>query len=255
MDLKFNTSLAHNYSSQSQKIRVMTEAWVSKSIFCPNCGNSSIDHYPSNRPVADFFCADCDEIYELKSKKGNTGNKVVDGAYSTMIERLQSADNPSFFFLNYSLSDFSVRNFMVIPKHFFVPSMIEKRKPLSPTARRAGWVGCNILLQNIPQTGKIFYVQNGEKVPRNRVLLEWKKTLFLHDEKATSKGWTLDIMRCIEKLKKDRFSLDDIYNFELELSRLHPENNHVKAKIRQQLQLLRDKGYLDFSARGEYRLT
>ncbi|HLD00088.1 MAG TPA: Dam-replacing domain protein, partial [Patescibacteria group bacterium] len=44
------------------------------------------------------------------------------------------------------------------------------------------------------------------------------------------------------------------YVFENELSRLHPDNRHVKDKIRQQLQILRDKDYLEFIARGKYKL-
>jgi type II restriction enzyme len=32
-----------------------------------------------------------------------------------------------------------VNNFFVIPKYFFIPEIIEKRKPLSETAKRAGW--------------------------------------------------------------------------------------------------------------------
>ena len=40
-----------------------------------------------------------------------------------------------------------------------------------------------------------------------------------------------------------------------ELSKKHPDNRHIKDKIRQQLQVLRDKGYLEFSSRGNYRLT
>ncbi|MCK5416035.1 hypothetical protein KAI92_01250 [Candidatus Parcubacteria bacterium] len=35
----------------------------------------------------------------------------------------------------------------------------------------------------------------------------------------------------------------------------HPDNNHVKDKIRQQLQLLQDKGYLSFVSRGRYKLN
>lgn len=61
-------------------------------------------------------------------------------------------------------------------------------------------------------------------------------------------------MRCIEKLGKKEFALNDIYSFEKELSLLHPTNRHIKDKIRQQLQILRDKGYLDFVSRGAYRL-
>ena len=159
MKLTFDQKLITNYKSTSQKARVLTEHWVNNSIFCPNCGELDIDKYPNNRPVADFYCSNCKEEYELKSKQNTIGTKVLDGAYHTMIERLTSSNNPNFFLLNYDLSNFSVTNFFVIPKHFFVPEIIEKRKPLSLSARRAGWIGCNILLNSIPQTGNIFCSQ------------------------------------------------------------------------------------------------
>jgi len=53
-----------------------------------------------------------------------------------MINRLLDSKNPNFFFLSYSI-DLEISNFMVIPKHFFVPEIIEKRKPLSEEAKRA----------------------------------------------------------------------------------------------------------------------
>ncbi len=256
MKLFFDTQLADNYTSQSQKVRVLTEAWVDSAIFCPNCGHLDIDKYPNNQPVADFYCSNCKEEYELKSKQASVGTKIVDGAYRTMIERLRSSNNPNFFLLNYNLESFGVLNFLVIPKHFFTPEIIEKRKPLAPTARRAGWIGCNILLQSIPQTGKIFFIKNKRIEPKEKVLAEWQKTLFLREEKEVSaRGWLLDTMRSIEKLGKHEFKLDDIYAFENELSELHPENKHIRDKIRQQLQILRDKGYLNFVSRGYYRLT
>jgi type II restriction enzyme len=253
MNLSFETKLANKYTSSSQKIRVLTEDWVDRQVYCPNCGNLDIDKYGNNKPAADFFCSNCREDYELKSKKDSVGTKIVDGAYKTMIERLQSTNNPNFFLLNYDLRDFSVLNFLVIPKHFFVPEIIEKRKALSQTARRAGWVGCNILLQSIPQTGKIFFVKNRQVEQKDKVLAEWKKTLFLREEKdILAKGWLLDIMRCIDSMGKKEFVLDDVYAFEKALSKLHPENKHIKDKIRQQLQVLRDKGYLEFMDRGVY---
>ena len=198
MKLSFDTQLADNYTSQSQKVRVLTEAWVNSAIFCPNCGHLDIDKYQNNRPVADFYCSNCEEDYELKSKRDNVGTKIVDGAYRTMIERLQSSNNPNFFLLSYDLKSFQVLNFLVIPKHFFVPEIIEKRKPLSQTARRAGWVGCNILLNHVPQTGKIFFVRDGQIESKRKVLADWKRTLFLRDEKEISaKGWLLDTMLCV----------------------------------------------------------
>jgi len=142
MDLSFNVDLANGYTSQSQKIRVLTENWVDNNAYCPNCGQLNIDKYGNNKPVADFFCSNCQEEYELKSKKDSVGSKIVDGAYRTMIERLNSSNNPNFFLLNYNLETFEVLNFLVIPKHFFVPEIIEERKPLAETAQRAGWIGC-----------------------------------------------------------------------------------------------------------------
>jgi hypothetical protein len=255
MQLTFNTSLASKYTSSSQKIRVLTEDWVSRTAFCPKCGQNKIFRYENNRPVADFYCQNCREEYELKSKKGEIGTKIVDGAYKTMIDRLGSSTNPNFFILSYNLSSYTVRNFLVIPKHFFVPEIIEKRKPLAETARRAGWVGCNILLNSIPEAGKVFIVRNGIIIPQQEVTEKWQRMTFLGDQRElNTKGWLLDVIRCIEKLNKKSFNLGEIYQFERELSILHPDNNHIKDKIRQQLQILRDKNYLEFTSRGHYRL-
>ena len=255
MDLKFNQEIAKDYKSLSQIARILTEDWVEKASYCPNCG-SSLSNYENNRPVADFYCKNCNEEYELKSKKDSLGRKIVDGAYSKMIERLQSQNNPNFFFLNYNLKNYEIINFAVIPKHFFVSEIIEKRKPLSQNAKRAGWVGCNILLDSIPKSGKIFYVQNSRIKSKKNVLENWQKTLFLREtKKADLKGWILDIMNCIDKLGKSEFTLQEVYNFENILSTKHPDNKHIKDKIRQQLQFLRDKGYLEFLGNGDYKLV
>jgi type II restriction enzyme len=61
-------------------------------------------------------------------------------------------------------------------------------------------------------------------------------------------------MKCVEAIGKRDFQLDDIYAFEDRLSRIYPGNQNVRPKIRQQLQFLRDRGYLDFVSRGYYRL-
>jgi type II restriction enzyme len=242
------------YSSGSQNARVWTERWVKDWVYCPNCGSEKINQFPANRPVADFFCASCAEEYELKSQKTKFGPKVNDGAFRTMIERLSANNNPNLLLLNYSLATLSVINALIVPKHFFVREVIEKRKPLAPTARRAGWVGCNILLHQIPEAGKIYFVRNGLPEPKEVVLAKWQQTLFLRKQSAETRGWLIEVMKCVEALGKTEFDLDEVYAFETHLASIYPNNRHVKQKIRQQLQYLRNRDYLDFVSPGRYRL-
>jgi type II restriction enzyme len=242
------------YTSGSQSARVWTERWVRDSVFCPNCGNASIIQFPINSPVADFFCASCSEQYELKSQKSKFGTKVVDGAFRTMCERLAASDNPNLLLLNYDRARLAVTNLFVVPKHFFVREIIEERKPLAITARRAGWIGCNILLKELPDAGKIFFVRDSVPQSKASVLDQWKRTLFLKDKGIEARGWLIEVMKCVEAVRKQEFQIEDVYAFESKLSELYPDNNNVRPKIRQQLQVLRDQGYLDFVSRGYYRL-
>ena len=78
--------------------------------------------------------------------------------------------------------------------------------------------------------------------------------LFLRKSKGELRGWLLDTLKCIELLDKKEFSLSELYSFEAFLKLKHPQNNNIQAKVRQQLQILRDYGYLSFTKRGEYRL-
>ena len=255
MELRLSIESAKGYSSQSQKIRVISEYWVNKSIFCPNCGDT-LNNFENNKPVADFYCAKCSEEYELKSKQGVVGKKIVNGAYSSMIDRLESNNNPNFFLLTYEKATLEIKNFIAIPKYFFIPDIVEKRKPLKLTARRAGWIGCNIIVNNIPEFGKIYYIQNGVERKKGEILNKWSKTEFVkrtHDIEA--KGWMLDVLLCVERIKKREFSLEDVYKYESLLQEKHPMNNNIKAKIRQQLQFLRDRNVIDFIERGKYRMS
>ena len=158
--------------------------------------------------------------------------------------------------MNYDpFKSLAVVNLFIVPKHFFVREIIEERKPLAVTARRAGWIGSNILLSRVPESGKIHIVQNGLVRAKELVLVaESQKTLFLRDRSLESRGWLLDVMKCVESLGKREFTLDEVYAFERHLGGLYPGNQNVRPKIRQQLQYLRNRGFIDFVSRGSYRL-
>jgi type II restriction enzyme len=242
------------YTSGTQKARTWTETWVSAWAYCPHCGNAQMSQFPNNSPLADFFCQSCNEEFELKSQKGKFGAKVADGAYKTKCERLAASNNPNLLLMNYDLKSLSVVNLLIVPKHFFAREIIEERKPLATTARRAGWVGSNIILSRVPEAGKIHIVKGGVVRPKDEVLEEWQNTLFLRSQSPETRGWLLDVMKCVESLGKREFTLDEVYAFERHLGGLYPGNQNVKPKIRQQLQYLRDRGYIEFVSRGQYRL-
>ena len=134
-----------------------------------------------------------------------------------------------------------------------VPDGAHPRPPLAPTARRAGWIGCNINLKNVPEAGRIFVVKNGALVPKELVLERWNQTRFLRRGGVEARGWLLEVLRCVEQFGSAEFTLAEMYAFEDRLSRTYPENQHVREKIRQQLQVLRDHGLVDFLGRGLYR--
>lgn len=66
------------------------------------------------------------------------------------------------------------------------------------------------------------------------------------------KGWQLAVFECLMQIKAAQFNTDDINKFVPLLKRKFPNNNHIEAKIRQQLQLLRDNGLLEFLGGGNY---
>ena len=253
MDLRFNTSLAEGYKSASQIARVLTEDWLAHNMYCPICGELTIRRAEPNAPVKDFVCNNCKSQYELKSKKNDSDrfqSTVADGVYGTMIDRITSLDNPSFFFMHYNR--YEVNNLIIVPKCFFTPDIIEKRNALSNNARRAGWEGCNILMQRIPATAKIPIILNGVTMPVADVISKYKRVYSLQTKSMESRGWLVDTLHLVERLE-ETFTLKQMYDFCDELKIKHPNNNHIKDKIRQQLQYLRDKGFVEFKGNGVYK--
>jgi type II restriction enzyme len=213
-----------------------------------------VRQFPANRKLADFHCEKCAEQFELKAQKGRFGRTVSDGAYGAKMERLASDTSPNLVLMNYDLTRFAVTDLFFVPKQFFVPAIIRERPPLAAHARRAGWIGSNILLSEVPESGKVWFVRGGEAMPRRAVLERWRSTLFLRSARPAARGWLIEVMRCVEDLKLPAFSLADVYDFEDRLAAIYPGNRHVRPKIRQQLQVLRDAGFLEFLGRGRYRL-
>jgi type II restriction enzyme len=239
---------------------------------------------------------------------------ITDGAYAAMMNAIRHDETPNFYFLHYpstlklrwasDLATWRVKNLLLVPSFAFPPSAIIKRPPLSPTARRAGWIGCNFALNRIPVEARIAIVITrssgrepapislGESresqsrltsaatviVSPEEVREKFKRVKPLKDISVTQRGWTLDVLNAIRRLVDSRrrghesgvvagkrpslltsaptgeFTTADAYAFTRELEKLYPDHRHVRDKIRQQLQVLRDTGLLLHVERGVWRL-
>ena len=80
-----------------------------------------------------------------------------------------------------------------------------------------------------------------------------QRSYSLYAKDLEARGWLLDVLKCVNTIPKQIFLIEDIYYFEEQLAILHPRNHNIKAKIRQQLQVLRDKGFLEFIHNGVYK--
>ena len=80
-----------------------------------------------------------------------------------------------------------------------------------------------------------------------------KRSACLNVGNIDSRGWLLDILNCVNGIEKQVFSLDEVYAYEDILSVKHPLNKNIRPKIRQQLQVVRDMGVIEFTQRGVYR--
>lgn len=257
ISLQPDPSIFERYHSRSQQARVITEHWASQNLYCPHCARPKIFHEANNAKARDFSCPNCGEIYEMKSKKSAFGNTINDGAFETMKTRAGDSDSPSFFLLRYSSLDWRAVSLEAIPRMFILPDMVIARKPLSATAVRGPWVGCNIDIRRVPESGRIRLITDGKPASPKAVMNSWHRITFLDERQSLpQRGWTIDVMSEVDALQRSEFSLDDLYIAATDrLKALHQDNHHIHDKIRQQLQVLRDAGYLRFLGRGKYGLV
>jgi type II restriction enzyme len=251
----YDQEVLMRYKSNSQRARILSENWFSSEMYCPSCLNENITRCPNNEKVKDFFCEKCNSEFQLKASNKKFSKRIVDGEFSTMMHFISKNKSPNFFLMHYSNNDWFIKNLFVIPKFFISPSIIEKRNPLKETARRSGWTGCNILINNIPEDGKISVISQEKIIDKKIVNKQWRKMFFLNNKNPFSRGWTTDVLKCIGDLSKEQFTLEDLYKFKDYLKEIYPNNSHVEAKIRQQLQILRDNNIIEFIDRGKYRLN
>ncbi len=245
--------VALKYKSGSQRARVVTEAWGEDNLYCPNCSSPKLSRLSHNTRASDFCCPKCKFRYQLKGQQSRIGNSVADGAYAAMMNAIRTDETPNFYFMQYELATWRIRNLLLIPHFAFPPSAIIKRNPTTPKGRSQPWIGCNIALHRIPADARIAVVTEHRVLPDSEVRAQFRRVKPLGEIKAQDRGWTLEVLNAIRRLGKTEFTTTDAYAFTRELEDLHPDNRHVRDKIRQQLQVLRDMKLLVHVERGVWR--
>lgn len=254
MNLEMPVVLAAGYSSRSQRVRVITEGWAERNLYCAHCRAPRLDRSRNNARLVDFVCPSCSATYQLKSLSRPFARRIVDSAYLPMRRAAEEGRVPHLLALRYSPASWKAVDLILVPGFAITASCIEMRNPLSPKARRRGWVGCSILLSNVPLDARIPVISGGIPADPGLVRSLFGRVEPLEGLDHQSRGWALDVLHVARSVGKPEFDLQEIYAHSSELRSLHPGNRHVHEKIRQQLQRLRDMGLVEFLGAGHYAL-
>ena len=174
-----------------------------------------------------------------------------DAAYRPWIESIENGTTPNLLLMRYDLHQLKVAHLEVIPS-FFIRASCIKSWLLST---RPHYEMCSIHVAMVGPDARIKIIERGEAKHPKEVQERYRSFAWMRHADSKTRGWTADVLRCIRHIKKNEFTLQQVYSYESELRKLHPENKFVRAKIRQQLQILRDKGFLEFGERGSYSLS
>jgi type II restriction enzyme len=253
MLLSCDTSIADSYTSEAQKTRVISESWFLSNGYCLACDSDRLTATRANTKATDFICPSCRQSYELKATHHRLGRTIVDGAYEPLMNRILDGTVPTLMMLMRN-NEWRIQSLIAIHHLFLTPNVIVRRNPLSTKARRAGWVGCNIQLDQIALDARISVVGGGQLCEPCLVRSAFRRFDGLKEIAPSARGWTTLSLQIIRGLNQQEFSLSEVYAKENLFTAVYPENNNIRAKVRQQLQVLRDLGYLEFCGRGVYRL-
>ncbi len=142
-------SVASRFVSAAQAARVALETWAAFNLYCLNCERTELDRLPDNTPVADFECYSCDSRYQLKGKNGRVGKKIAGAAYQPTIDAIRAGRMPEYVLVEFDTRFATVVFVDAFPGRLITAERVEARKPLSASARRAGWQGCNIVVDGL----------------------------------------------------------------------------------------------------------
>ncbi|HET8638529.1 MAG TPA: DpnI domain-containing protein, partial [Acidobacteriaceae bacterium] len=137
MQLICDQTVALAYKSASQRARVISESWFGENAYCLACSSESLNRSAPNTVATDFSCDSCGHLYELKTFLQRPFKSLVDGAYASLMRRITANAAPTLCLLERN-ENWVVTSLTAIHSSFLTPFVVEQRRPLGPSARRAG---------------------------------------------------------------------------------------------------------------------
>lgn len=130
-------------STEKQVLGRWGEKLVAKKYACPRCKRFfTLRRLPANFKCADIICDFCGYLEQVKtisvSDVSVVPKSILGAAWKPQQERMKAG---IYFPLYLVLRSGTESAVYYLPTEFQLPRMFKKRKPLSKTARRAGWQG------------------------------------------------------------------------------------------------------------------
>ncbi len=221
---------------------VSASDWVESEVYCAVCGSASIERLDG----ADFRCPACREEFRLKSARGAIGDKVAENAYISTLKGVKRLKNPNYLFL--SRGERRVAELYIVPKYFLLPETVTKRPP-----KGDGRVGCYINYGIIPEQGKVAVVRNGVQINKQEVMRRVCQANALKEDDIAVRGRLFDILNIVNSFENPVFTLEEICAYSDSLKKKHIDCGDIRDMIRDQLQIMRDRGIIEFVASGLYK--
>jgi type II restriction enzyme len=138
-------------ATSKQKLGDFGEAFVAKKVNCPSCkrNTKTLRLLPTNFKCADLICDFCGYLAQVKSvtvkNVDELPHEILGAAWGPQKERMDSG----IFFPLYIVARDQKANIGLyyLPRDLQTIEMFKPRKPLSVTAKRAGWQGFMIDLR------------------------------------------------------------------------------------------------------------
>lgn len=127
---------------------------------CPQCGKPRhLTRLPKNFQCADVICKFCGFLAQVKAATLADGSddvpdRVLGAAWGPQHEQIIAGIYHGLFIAGFAKAGRLVR-IDYVPAHILqaTPQVFEPRKPLSPSAKRAGWQGFILNLGKLPAIG------------------------------------------------------------------------------------------------------